>query len=112
MQIVIDIDEDVYKHIKWITDCEGDVITSSDETINELVCKAIANGTPYSARPKGTWIVNDKQGMRPAGYLTYHCSECGREIDSKYHGKMSLFKEYPFCHCGADMRGDNNEIID
>lgn len=53
---------------------------------------------------KGHWILNDNQGVQAVGYLTYHCSECGREISSKYHGKISLLKEYPYCHCGADMR--------
>lgn len=51
----------------------------------------------------GHWILNDNQGVQAVGYLTYHCSECGREICSKYHGKISLLKEYPYCHCGAKM---------
>lgn len=51
----------------------------------------------------GRWILNDDQGVQAVGYLTYHCSECGREISSKYHGKISLLKEYPYCHCGAKM---------
>ena len=60
-------------------------------------------------RKIGKWILNDNQGVQAVGYLTYHCSECGREINSKYHGKMSLLKEYPYCHCGAEMRGAENE---
>lgn len=55
-------------------------------------------------REQGEWILNDNQGMQAVGYLTYHCSECGREICSKYHGKISLLEEYPYCHCGAEMR--------
>ena len=51
----------------------------------------------------GQWILNDYQGVQAVGYLTYHCSECRREISSKYHGKISLVKEYPYCHCGAKM---------
>lgn len=51
----------------------------------------------------GHWILNDNQGVQAVGYLTYHCSECGRVISSKYHGKISLLKEYPYCHCGAKM---------
>lgn len=58
--------------------------------------------TPQEPR-KGHWILNDNQGVQAAGYLTYHCSECGREINSKYHGKTSLLKEYPYCHCGCRM---------
>ena len=52
---------------------------------------------------KGYWILNDNQGMHAVGYLTYHCSECGREIYSKYHGKISLLEECPYCQCGAKM---------
>lgn len=52
----------------------------------------------------GHWMLNDNQGVQAVGRLTYHCSECGREISSKYHGKISLLKEYPYCHCGAKMQ--------
>lgn len=55
-------------------------------------------------REQGEWVLNDNQGVRAVGYLTYHCSKCGREINSKYHGKISLLEEYPYCHCGAEMR--------
>lgn len=54
----------------------------------------------------GHWILNDNQGIQAVGYLTYHCSECGREINSKYHGKISLLEEYPYCHCGAKMESE------
>lgn len=61
-------------------------------------------------KPKtGHWILNDNQGVQAVGYLTYHCSECGREISSKYHGKISLLKEYPYCHCGAKMESEDKE---
>ncbi len=51
----------------------------------------------------GHWVLNEYQGVLPAGYKIYHCSECEREISSKYHGKRSLLNEYPYCHCGARM---------
>lgn len=57
----------------------------------------------------GKWILNDNQGVQAVGYLTYHCSECGREISSKYHGKTSLLNEYPYCHCGAKMEEGSGE---
>lgn len=53
----------------------------------------------------GKWILNETQDVQAVGYKTYHCSECGREIISKYHGKISLLKEFPYCHCGAKMSG-------
>lgn len=73
-----------------------------DEITN---CIAMVINEP-SVTPKqktGKWILNDNQGVQAVGYLTYHCSECGREISSKYHGKTSLLNEYPYCHCGAKM---------
>ncbi len=62
---------------------------------------------PVTPKQKmGHWILNDYQGVLPAGYKMYHCSECGREIGSKYHGKLSLLNEYPYCHCGAKMESE------
>ncbi len=61
-------------------------------------------------KPKtGHWVLNENQGVQAVGYLTYHCSECGREISSKYHGKISLLKEFPYCHCGAKMESEEEE---
>lgn len=69
------------------------------------IYKAIYDMPPVNSQePRtGHWIHNENQGVQAVGYLTYHCSECGREICSKYHGKISLLKEYPYCHCGAKM---------
>lgn len=47
-------------------------------------------------RPKGKWLKSGK------GKTTFFCSECGREIDTKPFTRPDNF---PFCHCGADMRG-------
>lgn len=69
------------------------------------VDKMVELAVEETKRPKGKWILNDYQGVQAVGYLRYHCSECGREICSKYHGKISLLKEYPYCHCGAEMSG-------
>jgi hypothetical protein len=51
---------------------------------------------------KGKWIVTEK------GLLVtkYECSKCKRCVidDTGY----DVAKDYPFCHCGADMRGEDN----
>jgi hypothetical protein len=54
-------------------------------------------------RKKGRWIVI----VKGCKLTSYKCSECGRYIadDTGYDVK----KDYPFCHCGADMREGNNE---
>lgn len=33
----------------------------------------------------------------------YHCSVCGRKL---WIPKEEAVSDYPYCHCGADMRGD------
>lgn len=50
-------------------------------------------------RPKGKWILV-KEYVKIAAYK---CSECGRSVwdDTGY----SVMKDYPFCHCGAEMIG-------
>ena len=49
-------------------------------------------------RPKGHWIL-EETGIK---ITSYYCSECGRCVkdDTGY----DVSKDYPFCHCGADMR--------
>ena len=46
-------------------------------------------------RPKGKWIIVDD-----CEQFIAKCSVCGRIEDSR------MVKDYPFCHCGADMRKD------
>lgn len=66
-------------------------------------------------RKQGKWIKYntadkyDYMGDRVT-VSNYQCSECGRMIydigDAPLTNKL---KDYPFCHCGADMRGAENE---
>ena len=39
---------------------------------------------------------------------TYKCSVCGRLLVNITDGKNNAAKNYPYCHCGADMRGEQN----
>ena len=59
-----------------------------------------------SAEPKrkqGEWIEAEK-GIK---VTRYKCSECGSSVmdDTGY----DVSADYPFCHCGADMRGEQND---
>ena len=49
--------------------------------------------------PKGKWIKIDSYDRRDHFYA---CSECGRLINTICNEHL---EDYPFCHCGADMRG-------
>lgn len=59
-----------------------------------------------SAQPeriKGHWIAITSWNN------TYKCSVCGRLLVNITDGKNKVAKNYPYCHCGADMRGEQND---
>ena len=60
----------------------------------------VSQPTVEPERKKGKWIMEYKG----AAVTSYKCSECGRTVkdDTGY----DVSKDYPFCHCGADMRED------
>lgn len=61
-----------------------------DKLVNELP----------SVTPKGHWI-KEESIYGWDGY-SYQCSECGRSIH--LDTIMEDLEDYPYCHCGADMR--------
>lgn len=91
-----------FEYFVTLWECIG-TIMDRDEW--EDVCMTTANEIPsaQSERKKGRWIVKEK-GCK---LTSYKCSKCGRYItdDTGYDVK----KDYPFCHCGADMREDADE---
>jgi DNA-directed RNA polymerase subunit RPC12/RpoP len=92
---------------KWCTDCkEYDQEKHCCHRWSKVIRDTVEEMKQEQEPRKGHWILNDNQGVQAVGCLTYHCSECGREISSKYHGKTSLLKEYPYCHCGAKMESE------
>ena len=40
---------------------------------------------------------------------TYKCSVCGRLLVNITDGKNNVAKNYPYCHCGAYMGGEQDE---
>lgn len=58
---------------------------------------------PSADRPKGEWI--------EIGTIShsYKCSVCGRTLFNITVGKNHVAKYYPYCHCGAQMRGEQDE---
>ena len=63
-----------------------------------------------SERPHGEWI---NEISIDIGYKTAECSCCGERSRLISHdtGFGHKFEYYPFCHwCGADMRGESNEL--
>lgn len=94
--------EDIISRIlERMWNCRGKHTTSIDKVKMEQIIRE--NLSFVTTKQKiGHWILNDYQGVLPAGYKMYHCSECGHEISSK-SGKITRLNEYPYCHCGAKM---------
>lgn len=53
---------------------------------------------------QGEWLEVETNPPNFLGHRFYICSKCGREIDVMTP-EETLY-DYPYCHCGADMRGD------
>jgi len=79
-------------------------------TFEEAFQKTVCEQRLYCpARPQGEWIKEDDEHLK--GW--YRCSECGRRVedltdDVVIHAgceDYTIADIYPYCHCGADMRG-------
>ena len=73
--------------------CNGDY----KEALKMLIDK-IEHAPTIEERKKGEWIELTNTNH------TYVCSACGRMLVNITDGKNMVMKNYPFCHCGADMR--------
>lgn len=60
-------------------------------------------------RPQGEWMFSgvEHTADNPIDSDCYYCSICKRSISTTLTRPTELF---PFCHCGADMRGDPDEV--
>ena len=69
---------------------------------NEGFKDGVDQGIKLSERPQGEWIKEDNGKTTDV----YRCSICGRSIMLCKNADLS---KYPFCHCGADMKGGAEE---
>ena len=58
---------------------------------------------PYEERTQGEWIKNEGKDIRDNFYT---CSKCGRTVNVLCGETLA---DYPFCHCGADMRQETEK---
>lgn len=49
----------------------------------------------------GKWILHEENSASSS----YHCSVCNRFINVLWSEELS---DFPYCHCGAEMRGAEN----
>ena len=114
MQIVIEIDENVFTRL-FDNGTEDYAIVNDDLF---AIAKSIRNGTPLETqRPKGKWIgVSSYEAfggdyeawMAHENPIAYHyCSNCKEEAYLDEDGEEMLSDFCPFC--GADMSGGGEE---
>ena len=77
----------------------------SDDEI-EAISYALHN---LSERKQGKWIEETFQDYDGEYYSYWKCSECGRTVGENLANIEDIIKDFPYCHCGADMRGSENE---
>lgn len=65
----------------------------------------VADAPTIEERKRGEWLELTNTNH------TYVCSVCGRILVNITDGKNTVTKNYPFCHCGADMRGGQDDSI-
>ena len=92
MRILVDIPDKEYKAC---------VFRDANMT-GSVTDSYIAQGEVLS---KGTW--NKEQTIYGWDGKSYQCSVCGRSVHLDTEVE-DINLDYPFCHCGADMRGDND----
>lgn len=76
------------------------VETYTIEDIQEVRENALILGAKLAQRPQGEWKLLYKGDDNHCA--NYECSICQREI--YFDAKTESLTDYPFCHCGADMR--------
>lgn len=88
---------DLQRCIEKLPPAQPDISEYSDKLWRNAYERGKRDAQPE--RPKGKWILV-KEYVKIAAYK---CSECGRNVwdDTGY----SVMKDYPFCHCGAEMIG-------
>lgn len=73
--------------------------SQTTELLNQIL--EIEKTIDSEERPQGEWVVLvDEDNIQ-----TCKCSICGRMVDI---GNRA-FDKYPYCHCGAKMKGDVEE---
>ena len=68
----------------------------------DFVLNKIDKAPTIEERKTGKWIELTNTNH------SYVCSVCGRMLVNITDGKNTVAKNYPYCHCGADMRGEQN----
>jgi hypothetical protein len=87
--------------------CKYQGLIVSLEELNQITAwlRELQERRKEPKRVKGRWIE-----ILSYKNHTYKCSECGRLLVNVTDGRNNISKRYPYCHCGADMKGYQNEV--
>ena len=69
-------------------------------TVSPDMAQVLAYECGKAKRKRGEWLELTNTNH------TYVCSVCGRMLVNITDGKNNVAKKCPYCHCGADMRGE------
>ena len=72
------------------------------EEYQRIIDRFMAFASAQPERIKGHWVEIASSNH------TYKCSVCGRLLVNITDGRNNVSKHYPYCHCGADMRGEQD----
>ncbi len=79
-----------------------DKMKKRDEELSCLTVKDVRELPSVTPQVKtGHWIYDDEHS--DWFDTTYECSCCKRTIIVPYEAMKEVYKEYPYCHCGAKM---------
>lgn len=77
--------------------CNGNQIEKA-----KLCQKSYLAGMKHKQEPMtGRWVIAEDSNDR--FFVTYECSCCKRAIIVPYDARNEVYKDYPYCHCGAKM---------
>lgn len=106
---LIDANALKYKNLAEVNGRLIHVLTAEeiDNVPTIIWCSETSEGLPLMdlrPRPQGEWKYICSYAN--THLLRYECSKCGRTVD--VYKRQELLAKYPFCHCGADMRKEDN----
>lgn len=96
--------EELLKQIE--TDSKGHEGQHGDEW---LFINTINSLPTIEERKEGRWVrITQDVGLKTHQYM---CTECHRIIEySSFELPCLLEMKFPYCHCGAKMKGEANDI--
>ena len=97
------IEQAIAQYEQFANVCEHHGLTASQEEFEQLATylRELQERRKEPKRIKGRWIE-----ILSYKNHTYKCSECGRLLVNITDGRNNVSKHYPYCHCGADMKGE------